>query len=72
MINKAWLHCLQFEGFVLRVPFVFTVYTTYNFMSTVFPAKSIQISQFHYHKIMKLVKKLYLAHWWYSVSKKWC
>jgi len=50
MINKIWLHCLQFEGFVLRVPFIFTVYTAYNFMSAVSPTKSLQISQFHYHK----------------------
>lgn len=59
----ASLHYLQFEGFVLRVPFIFTVYTAYNFMSNVSSAKSVQISQFHYHKILKLVKKPYLLHW---------
>jgi hypothetical protein len=63
MIYKAWLYCLQSEGFVSRVPFIWTVYTAYNFMSTVSPAKSIQISQLHYHKILKLVKKPYFAHW---------
>jgi len=63
MINKTWLHCLQFQGFLLRVHFIFMVYTAYNFTSAVSPANSIQISQFHYHKILKLVKKPYLAHW---------
>jgi hypothetical protein len=72
MINKACLHCLQFEGFVLHVPFIFTVYTACNIMSTVSPAKPIQIRQFHYHKVLKLVKKPYIAHWWYSVNEKCC
>lgn len=72
MINKARLHCLQYEGFVLRVPFTFSVYTAYNIMSTVSPAKPIQVRQFHYHKALKLVKKRYLAHWWCSVNEKFC
>ena len=70
MINKAWLHCLQFEGFVKRIPFIFTVHLAHNFVSTMPPAKSIQISQFHYHRIRKLVRKARLALWLYTVKEK--